>query len=122
MCHQKRFELSLSRLLGFTRARRYRVPFVLGLLSLVAAEIHDLIAFRFRSGLRSPFPVPPICLLRLSAWSASLALPTSGLLCPLLTSDLLVRSPEVSSAAFHAQSPNLRFAFLMDMDFAVGVT
>ena len=29
------------------------------------------------------------------------------------------RSPEVSSAAFRAQSPNLRFACLMDMDFAV---
>src|SRR5438874_13430474 len=29
------------------------------------------------------------------------------------------RSPRVSSAAFRAQSPNLRFAPLMDMDFAV---
>src|SRR5262245_5981853 len=29
------------------------------------------------------------------------------------------RSPGVSSAAFCAQSPNLRFAHLMDMDFAV---
>src|SRR5882762_1938815 len=29
------------------------------------------------------------------------------------------RSPGVSSAAFRAQSPNLRFASLMDMDFAV---
>jgi hypothetical protein len=29
------------------------------------------------------------------------------------------RSPGVSSAAFHAQSPNLRFAPLMDTDFAV---
>src|SRR5215510_13634748 len=29
------------------------------------------------------------------------------------------RSPGVSSAAFRAQSPNLRFAHLMDMDFAV---
>src|SRR3974377_835004 len=29
------------------------------------------------------------------------------------------RSPGVSSAAFCAQSPNLRFAPLMDMDFAV---
>src|SRR5215470_10454600 len=29
------------------------------------------------------------------------------------------RSPGVSSAAFRAQSPNLRFAPLMDMDFAV---
>src|ERR1700747_2506775 len=29
------------------------------------------------------------------------------------------RTPGVSSAAFHAQSPDLRFAPLMDMDFAV---
>src|ERR1700680_3664703 len=29
------------------------------------------------------------------------------------------RSPGVSSTAFHAQSPNLRFAPLMEMDFAV---
>src|SRR3954452_7561016 len=55
------------------------------------------------------------------------------LLCPLLTSALRSnglgaasvaeatqsRSPEVSSAAFCAQSPNLRFASLMEMDFAI---
>jgi hypothetical protein len=55
------------------------------------------------------------------------------LLCPLLTSALRSdclstisvasatrsRSPEVSSAAFCAQSPNLRFASLLEMDFAV---
>src|SRR6202167_4552219 len=29
------------------------------------------------------------------------------------------RSPGVSSVAFHARSPGLRFASLMDMDFAV---
>ena len=29
------------------------------------------------------------------------------------------RSPGVSSTAFHAQPPNLRFAPLMDMDFAI---
>ena len=54
-------------------------------------------------------------------------------LCPLLTSALRSnclstasvakatqsRSPGVSSAAFHAQSPNLRFAPLMDTDFAI---
>jgi hypothetical protein len=56
-----------------------------------------------------------------------------GLLRPLLTSALRSdrlstasvaaatqsRSPGVSSAAFRAQSPDLRFASLMDMDFAV---
>src|SRR5207244_8720836 len=54
-------------------------------------------------------------------------------LCPLLTSALRSgclstasvaeatqdRSPGVISAAFRAQSPDLRFASLMDMDFAV---
>src|SRR5712675_1979779 len=83
-----------------------------------------------RSGLQPSFPVRPICCLRLSAWSASLALPTT---CPLLTSALRSdrltapsvaeatqsRSPGVSSVAFRAQSPGLRFASLMDMDFAV---
>lgn len=29
------------------------------------------------------------------------------------------RSPEVSLTAFHAQPPNLRFASLMELDFAV---
>src|SRR6185436_6353369 len=56
-----------------------------------------------------------------------------GPLCPLLTSALRSgrltapsvaeatqrRSPGVSSVAFRAQSPDLRFASLMDMDFAV---
>src|SRR5882757_50079 len=56
-----------------------------------------------------------------------------GPLCPLLTSALRSdrltapsvaeatqsRSPGVSSVAFRAQSPGLRFASLMDMDFAV---
>src|SRR4029077_15777952 len=55
------------------------------------------------------------------------------LLCPLLTSALGYgrlsnpsvaeatqgRSPGVSSVAFRAQSPDLRFASLIDMDFAV---
>jgi hypothetical protein len=65
--------------------------------------------------------------------SASLALPTTCLLCPLLTSAprsgrlsepsvaeaTRSRSPGVSSTAFRAQPPDLRFASLMDMDFAV---
>jgi len=62
-------------------------------LPLVAPEIHDLLAspISFRpslpvSGLAYPF-------LRLSASSASLALPTSGLICPLLTSALLADLP-----------------------------
>src|SRR5437867_1056933 len=62
------------------------------------------------------------------------AFSVAGYVCPLLTSAHTIwspldapqslarqqgRSPVVSSAAFHAQSPNLRFACLMDMDFAV---
>src|SRR5205085_688016 len=56
-----------------------------------------------------------------------------GLICPLLTSALRSgrlsttsvalatqsRSPGVSSTVFRAQPPDLRFASLMDMDFAV---
>jgi hypothetical protein len=30
-----------------------------------------------------------------------------------------IRSPEISSIAFHAQPPNLRFASLIDMGFAI---
>ena len=62
--------------------------------------------------------------------------PLPELLCPLLTSALRSgplcgflsrptaatqnRSPGVSSAAFHAQSPNIHFPLLMNMDFSVG--
>ena len=73
-------------------------------------------------------------LLRLSAWSASLALPTAWSNTP--SADFCVpvrapyeslsskfrtrrRSPGVSSVAFRAQLPNLRFAPLMDLDFAI---
>src|SRR5207247_902706 len=40
-----------------------------------------------------PQVLPLTYLLRLSAWSASLASPTSGLLCPLLTSAILADLP-----------------------------
>ncbi len=41
--------------------------------------------------------------------------------CDALNHDSVIhgRSPEVSSTAFRAQPPDLRFASLMDMDFAV---
>ena len=85
----------------------------------VVTEIHDLLCFSFSFGPSLPVSGSAYPLLHLSAWSASLASPTSGLLCPLLTSGFPARSPEVSSAAFRAQSPDLRSACLMDMDFAV---
>ena len=68
-----------------------------------------------------------------SLWSASLALPTAGPNMPSADFCSAVRRPDgrlsrlwatrsrppgVSSIAFGAQPPNLRFASLMDMDFA----
>jgi hypothetical protein len=38
---------------------------------------------------------------------------------PSLEFETAGRSPEVSLTAFHAQPPNLRFAPLMDADFAI---
>ena len=78
-----------------------------------------------------PVPGSAYLLLRLSASECLTSLadvrPTmpSADFCPAVRSprDTSVpthsRSPEVSSAAFRAQSPDLRFACLMDMDFAV---
>src|SRR3981081_986016 len=86
-----------------------------------------------RSGLQPPFPARPICCLHLSVRSASLALPTTRPTTPSADFCPAVRMPcgtlsrrsdteqisWVSSAAFRAPSPGLRFASLMDMDFAV---
>ena len=80
-------------------------------------------------------PVPGLAylLLHLSDRSASLALPTAGSLMPSADFCSAVRRPcgrlsrlwatrsrppGVSSIAFSAQPPDLRFASLMDMDFA----
>jgi hypothetical protein len=60
------------------------------------ADSHDLLCLMLTSALRSG---------GLSTTSVAEATPS--------------RSPGVSSTAFRAQSPNLRFAPLMDMDFAV---
>ena len=87
------------------------------------------------SGLRPSFPAWAYPLLRLSAWSASLALPTDDLLCPLLTpaprSGRLAASSETrdrdtgarpspgKSGRFPAALPDLQSWPLMDMDFAI---
>src|SRR5262249_20755541 len=47
------------------------------------------------------------------------ALGSGCLTAPSVATATQSRSPGVSSTAFHAQSPDLRFAPLMDMDFAV---
>ena len=85
-------------------------------------------------GPSAPVPGSAYPLLRLSASECLISLADGrGLLCPLPTSALRSdrlsmasvaettqsRSPRVSSAAFRAQSSDLRFAPLMDMDFAV---
>ena len=133
MYHRERFILFPSRFAGFTCWRGREVQFSLDTLLPVAPEIHFLLAaplvraFNHRS--RLGLSVDSAFRLR----SASLACRRRDLLCPLLTSALRSsglsatsvaeatqsRSPGVSSAAFRAQSPNLRFAPLMDMDFAV---
>ncbi len=62
MRRRERFGLFPFRFAGFTRWRRREVQCHLGvLLPLVAPEIHVLLAAPSRSGLRSPFPAPPIC-------------------------------------------------------------
>src|SRR5437870_3299984 len=71
------------------------------------------------SGLQQPLPAQPIGCSAFRHWSASLAAPTSWPTMPSADFCHPARSPEVSSAAFRAQSPDLRSACLMDMDFAV---
>src|SRR2546425_12840463 len=90
---RERFGLSSSRFLGFTRNRQRRVPCFPGLLPLVVPEIHDLLASALSFGPSFLVTGSAYLLLHLSAWSASLASPTSGLLCPLLTSSLLADLP-----------------------------
>ena len=133
MRRRERFALFPSRLLGFTPGRGRKVQFKLDILPPVVLETHGLLtaplvrAFSHRSRLGLSI-APPF-----GIRSASLACRRHGLLCPLLTSARRSgclstasvveatpnRSPGVSSAAFRAQSPDLRFAPLMDMDFAV---
>src|SRR5262244_2371733 len=129
-----RLSLFPSRISGFTRQRRREVQFHLDVLLLVVRETHGLLASPSRSGLRPSFPAWPIhcSAFRPSECLTSLA-DSHDLICPLLTSAprsgrlstasvaeaTRSRSPGVSSAAFCAQPPDLRFAHLMDMDFAV---
>src|ERR1035441_7332957 len=120
--------------LGLHRQRRREVQFDLGILLFVVLETHGLLASPSRSGLRPSFPAWPILAPPFGIRSASLALPTSrptmpsADFCPAVKQRLSTasvaeatrsRSPGVSTAAFHAQSPDLRFAPLMDMGFAV---
>jgi len=118
---------SLSfRLDGLHLSARMRSPIPLDVLPLVALEIHVLLASSSRSGLQSPFPARLICCstFRLLECLTSFA-DERDLLHPLLTLPA-VRLPlgslsrrsdtgqisRVIPAAFRAQSPNLRFAFL----------
>src|SRR5262245_9141212 len=130
----RRFGLFPARTSGFTRDRCREAQFLLGIPSLVVPEIHGSTCHSFSFGpsrSRSRFGLsvtPPF-----GFWSASLASPTADLLCPLLTSARRSarlsacsvafatpdRSPEVISAAFRAQPPDIRPACLMGMDFAV---
>src|SRR5262245_21866092 len=118
MSRRKRFDLFPTGLLGFTRSRRGKVQFCLNVLPLVAPEIHDLLAAplvrafapRYRLGLSVTPPFGSECLT--SVADVRSTMPSADFCLP-------ARSPGVSSAAFGAQSPDLRSACLMDMDFAV---
>ena len=115
---QQRVGRSSSAVLGFTPTCRRRAPFP-SVLPLVVVEIHDLLAAPFSFG--PSFPVSGLAypLLRLSALECLTSLADVRPTMPSADFCLPARSPEVSSAAFHAQSPDLRSACLMDMDFAV---
>jgi hypothetical protein len=119
---------------GFTPAFWDQGQRVLGLPPHSTHELPVLLAAFDRSGLRSSFPARPICCSAFQPWSASLALPTAGPTMPSADFCFAVRrslgrlsrfvatqsrSPGVSSIAFGAQPPDLRFAPLMDMDFAI---
>src|SRR3954468_2179543 len=119
---------------GFTPAFWSQGQRVLDLLPHSTHELPVLLVALNRSGLRASFPAWPICCSAFQLWSASLAVPTTGPTTPSADFCLAVRrslgrlsrflatrsrSPGVSSIAFGAQPPDLRFTPLMDMDFAI---
>src|SRR5712671_3392217 len=99
-----------------------------GTVALLPRSIHEfpvLLATPNHSGLRPSFPARPICCSAFRRWSASLALPTAWPTTPSADFCSAVRrplgrlsrpeatrgrSPGVSSFAFGAQPPDLRFA------------
>src|SRR5215831_15221759 len=66
-CRRGRFSLFPAGFSGFTRQRVRKVQLLLDILLLVVLETHGLLTSPSRSGLQSPLPAWPICLLRLSA-------------------------------------------------------
>ena len=104
--------------LGLHPVRLTKSP-VSGVRPLVVVEIHDLLATPFSFGPSFPVSGSAYPLLRLSALECLTSLADVRPTMPSADFCLPVRSPEVSSAAFRAQSPDLRSACLMDMDFAV---
>ena len=110
-------------------------PALAGCLPQSVHEMPVLLAAPNRSGLRPSFPVRAYPLLRLSAWSASLALPTARPTTPSAESCAIMigspydfpssnngtwrRPPQVSSIAFTAPPPDLQPWPLMEPDFAI---
>src|SRR6185312_10005854 len=131
--HRERFDVFPPRLPGFTRRRRWEVQSRLDIQPLVAFEIHVLLAsplvrafshrFRFGLSVDSTFRRRSASLALPTTWptmpSATSALRSDRLTAPSVAEATQSRSPGVSSVAFRASSPGLRFASLMDMDFAV---
>ena len=134
-CHRHdRFGPRLANGWGFTPPCRCLGQLSLGVLPRSVHEMPVLLAAPNRSGLRPSFPVRAYPLLRLSDWSASLALPTARPTTPSADSCAPVgspfdfpssnngtwrRPPQVSSIAFTAPPPDLQPWPLMEPDFAI---
>src|SRR5215831_1925345 len=138
-CHRHdRFDPRIADSWGFTPPCRCLGQLSLGVLPRSVHEMPVLLAAPNRSGLRPSFPVRAYPLLRLSAWSASLALPTPRPTTPSADSCATVgspldfpssnntgtteqwrRPPQVSSIAFAAPLSDLQPWPLMELDFAI---
>ena len=112
-CRPERLGRLASRSPGFTRWLGVEVRLRPNILPSAAPEVHVLLAtplvraFGGRKGTRL------LCRLLTSA------LRSGHLTAASVAEATQSRSPGVSSVAFRARSPDLRFASLMDMDFAI---
>src|SRR5262245_9966595 len=94
LCHRHdRFDPRVAAGRGFTPPRRLPGQLSLSVLPQSVHELPVLLAAPNRSGLRPSFPAQAYPLLRLSAWSASLALPTARPTTPSADSYATVGSP-----------------------------
>ncbi|MGF6313358.1 hypothetical protein ABIB82_007496 [Bradyrhizobium sp. i1.8.4] len=119
---------------GFTPVLRFQGQHLLVVLPLSIHEIPVLLALSIVRAFSHRFRLRLSVFSTFRPWSASIALPTarpntpSADFCPAVRRPrgrlsgpraTPGRSPGVSSIAFGAQPPDLRFASLMDLDFAM---